>query len=333
MSERSRPSARATSGAQVIPLRPDDPFEPPPTRTRIKKLRLLALLTGIGVLALVSTAFGMMMAVASDLPGLEALAVPAKNSVLQDREGRPLGTLTGSQNRILLAESQIPRVMKQAIISVEDRRFYQNPGVDLRGTARALYQDILAQKAVQGGSTITQQFVKNATAAQDERTVLNKLREAALAFHVKRKWGPEKILRNYLNTIYFGNGAYGIEAAARTYFGYNHPGCEDSKKRPCASQLLPSEAAMLAGVVASPSGYDPLSNPRAAKERRDLVLQRMREQGYLDVVEYQDALRAPLPTKDVVAPPREQRHEHSGQACSRSGSVAMASISIIASGV
>ncbi|MDP9385652.1 MAG: transglycosylase domain-containing protein, partial [Actinomycetota bacterium] len=306
MSQPSRHSTRVPREADVIPLRPQEPAAPPPTRTRIKKLRLLALLTGLGVLAGVSTAFGMMMAVASDLPSLEALAVPTKNSIVEDRDGTRLGTLTGSQNRILLTEDKIPRLIKQAIISVEDRRFYQNQGVDFRGTARALYQDILAGKVVQGGSTIAQQFVKNATATQDERTLLNKVREAALAFHMTRKWGRERILRNYLNTIYFGNGAYGVEAAARTYFGVFHPGCGKTQQRPCARELLPHEAALLAAVVASPGGYDPLTNPRASLERRNLVIRRMREQGYLDVVAYQDALRAPLPAEGDITPPREE---------------------------
>ena len=142
--------------------------------------------------------------------------------------------------------------MKHAIIAVEDRRFYTNEGVDLRGIARALYQDVRSQAAVQGGSTITQQFVKNALAAQDERTLFVKLREAALAYHLTRKWSKERILRNYLNSIYFGNGAYGIESAARTYFGTDHQGCETNKARPCSAQLEPQEAAMLAGMVASP---------------------------------------------------------------------------------
>ena len=127
--------------------------------------------------------------------------------------------------------------MKQAIIAIEDRRFYTNAGIDLRGIGRALWQDVRDQQAVQGGSTITMQFVKNALAAQDDRTLFQKLREAALAYQITRKWSKERILRNYLNTIYFGNGAYGIEAAARTYFGANHPGCGEDGKPTCAQML------------------------------------------------------------------------------------------------
>src|ERR671932_2515243 len=142
-----------------------------------------------------------------------------------DDKWRDLGKLQGNERRIYLNEAQIAPVMKHAIIAIEDRRFYTNEGVDLRGIARALYQDLRHKEVVQGGSTITQQFVKNALAAQDQRTLFVKLREAALAYHLTRKWSKERILRNYLNTIYFGNGAYGIESAARTYFGTVHPGC------------------------------------------------------------------------------------------------------------
>ena len=153
--------------------------------------------------------------------------------------------------------------MQHAIIAIEDQRFYQNDGVDLRGIGRALWQDVTTGKAVQGGSTITQQFVKNATKAQNRRTVLEKLREAALAYHLTRKWSKKKILTEYLNSIYFGNGAYGIESAARTYFGRApaHLGCGKPERR-CASELKPHEAALLAGMVASPTRLRPRRAPR-----------------------------------------------------------------------
>ena len=186
--------------------------------------------------------------------------------MIVDRRGEPLGRLTGNQRRILLTENQIAPVMKHAIIAIEDKRFYTNDGVDLRGIGRALYQDVLAKQAVQGGSTIAQQFVKNALAAQDRRTLFVKLREAAMAYHLTRKWSKQKILRNYLNSIYFGNGAYGIESAARTYFGSQHTGCDTNRVRPCAAQLEPQEAALIAGVVASPSAYDPIAHPRRRQE-------------------------------------------------------------------
>jgi penicillin-binding protein 1A len=289
--------------APVIPL--DSPsllHEQPPPRVRIRKLRVLLVLIGLGFLAIISAIFGMTMAITSDLPKLEEPA--GRNSVLTDRNGKPLGLLTGNQKRIFLQSSEINPVMKQAIIAIEDRRFYTNAGIDLRGIGRAFYQDVLAKKAVQGGSTITMQFVKNALAAQDERTLFNKLREAALAYQITRKWSKERILRNYLNTIYFGNGAYGIEAAARTYFGDNHPGCGEEGNR-CAQMLTPAEAAMIAGLVASPSAYDPLAHREAAGRRRALVLQRMVEQGYITPEQQRQALETTLPTSKDIQPPVE----------------------------
>jgi penicillin-binding protein 1A len=277
--------------------------EPAPVRVRIRKLRVLGVLLGLGILAVVSTVFGMMMAITYDLPQLEEQS--GRNSVLTDRNGEPLGLLTGNQKRIFLKSEQIAPVMKQAIIAIEDRRFYTNAGIDIRGIGRALWSDIRAQQAVQGGSTITMQFVKNALAAQDERTLFNKLREAALAYQITRKWTKERILKNYLNTIYFGNGAYGIESAARTYFGSNHPGCGEDGNPMCAQVLAPEEAAMIAGMVASPSGYDPLRNKQAAAKRRALVLRRMVEQGYLTPAQEQEALSRSLPTRKDIRPPLE----------------------------
>ena len=119
------------------------------------------------------------------------------------------------------------------MVSIEDARFYEHSGVDFEGIGRALVKDILSQSAAQGGSTITEQFVKNALAAQGSRTLFQKFREAALAYRLERHWSKDKILTEYLNTIYFGEGAYGIEAAARTYFGDAHPGCGTTTE-PCA---------------------------------------------------------------------------------------------------
>jgi penicillin-binding protein 1A len=283
------------------------PVPPNGGRPRIKKLRLLGILLPIGALAIVSTVFGMMMAVASDLPSLTAAQQlrHARNSVLYDRNHRQLGILTSNENRILVPYEDIASSMRFAVIAIEDKRFFQNSGVDLRGIGRAFVQDLIAQRSAQGGSTITQQFVKNALKAQGNRTVFQKLREAALAYHLTRKWSKEDILTNYLNSIYFGNGAYGIESAARTYFGMdpNHHGCGLTSDRPCAKELQPWESALLAGIIASPSAFDPVAHPVAAKRRRDLVLQNMLAQGRLTRSEYDDALQQPL-WSGQLDPPR-----------------------------
>src|SRR3954464_11600426 len=265
-------------------------------RIRVRKLRVLIVLFGLGVLAIVSTLFGMLMAVASDLPTLEAPAF--RNSTIISHDGKTIGTLTGNERRIYLKSGEIGTIMKHAIIAIEDERFYTNNGVDLRGIARAAVQDVKTKQGAQGASTIPQQFVKIQLAAQDQRTVFQKLREAALAYHLSRKWSKERILRDYLNAIYFGNGAYGIESAARTYFRAKHDGqCgDDAKHQPmCASMLRPEEAAMLAGIVQSPSAWDPTQHPVAAKRRRDTVLQNMLAQGYITREQYQQAVATKVP--------------------------------------
>ena len=189
-----------------------------------------------------------MAAVSRDLPAIYNFAQfkASKNSEVFDSSGEPIGTLTSNQNKILLSSAQISPNVKNAVVAIEDARFYSHSGVDFEGIGRALIKDVLSQSAAQGGSTITEQFVKNALAAQDSRTLFQKFREAALAYRLERHWSKDKILTEYLNTIYFGEGAYGIEAAARTYFGAAHPDCGTSTE-PCASVLEPWEAATLAG--------------------------------------------------------------------------------------
>ncbi len=277
----------------------------------MRKLRFAVVLLGLGALAFVSWIFGIMMAVAQDLPSLENRDQyeRAENSIVYDVNGEKLATLTNNQGRILLESDEISPAMKEAVVAVEDSRFYDHRGVDFQGIGRALYQDILSGSAQQGASTITQQFVKNALAAQEQRTILQKFREAAIAYHLERQWSKEKILTEYLNEIYFGEGATGIEAAARTYFGSDpdHAGCgQGDDATPCASDLYPWEAALLAGMISSPSAYSPRTNPESALERRALVLQRMAEQGYLteqQASDYADPVLHPLPEgKDILTP-------------------------------
>ena len=302
---------------------------PPAPKPKLKKLRLAFILMGLCLLALVSTVFGMMMAVASDLPKLENKAEfkAAKNSIVyamptsKGADPPELAQLTGNNNRILVDGSEISPNIKHAVIAIEDRRFYEHEGVDYKGIGRALYQDVLARSATQGGSTITQQFVKNALAAQGDRSVFQKLRESALAYHLEREWSKEKVLTQYLNSVYFGNGAYGVEAAVRTYFGSDDPDglapatpelgvgvaeedADDDLDEHFAREASPAEAALLAGMIASPSAYDPLQNPTQARERRDEVLVRMRDQELITEAEYEDALRQTVPTDNEVDPPQ-----------------------------
>jgi penicillin-binding protein 1A len=268
----------------------------------------VAILFAVLLLGLISFVFGMFMAVASTLPSLEDRAEfqNARNSVLVDDLGRPIGVLS-RQNQILVTPQQIPLIAKEAVISIEDKRFETNSGIDIRGIARAFFQDILHKGAIQGASTIEQQFVKNALQAQSHRTLFEKLREAALAYQLAHKWSKEKIITEYLNTIYFGNGAYGIEAAARTYFGsdVNHLGCGLPGHKLCVEELQPWEAALLAGIIQSPTGYDPVTKPLAARARRNLVLEQMYRQGYLRRGDYEESLRQALPAPRDILPPHQ----------------------------
>jgi penicillin-binding protein 1A len=297
------------------------------SKPRLRKLRFLSILIGLGALAVVSTIFGMMMAVASDLPQLENRAQYKKeaNSYLYDDHWHLIGLFAPPDNVVIDEPSDIAAAMQHAIISVEDKRFESNPGVDLRGIARAVVSDVTGGNR-QGGSTIAEQFVKNALAEQSNRTVFEKLREAALAYHLAHRWTKQKILTEYLNSIYFGNGAYGIESAARVYFGKVHhfyadassasgtstaPGCGDGSASggapvpKCASLLTPWEAALLAGMVADPNAYDPLAHPHAAWARRRLVLHDMYEQHYISASEYARDINRPLPTHVDVQQPSE----------------------------
>jgi penicillin-binding protein 1A len=276
-----------------------------PKPGRIKKLRLLILIVGLGALGLVAFFFGMMMSITQDLPQLEAKKefAEAKNSLVVDDQGNRIGTLLSNDNRILIGSGDISPYMKEAAVAIEDRRFYEHNGVDLQGLFRAGIENLLPGGSTQGGSTITEQFVKNALEAQNSRTVFQKFREAALAYEIERHWDKDKILTEYLNTIYFGEGAYGIEAAARTYFGWNHPGCGQAGHEMCAKDLTPPEAAMLAGIISSPSAFSPRTNPQAAQDRRNLVLQKMLDEGDIDQMEYDQGIKTQLPAASELAKP------------------------------
>ena len=284
----------------------------PAVKPRVKRLRFLAILFSLLLLGLVSFVFGIFVSVASDLPSLTRFSQfkEAQSSTLTDDLGHPIGVLS-QQNRVIVTPSQIPLIVKQAVIAIEDKRFESNSGIDLRGIARAFVDDIRHQGNVQGASTIEQQFIKNALVAQSHRTIFEKLREAALAFQLSHKWSKEKIITAYLNTIYFGNGAYGIEAAARTYFGHeiNHEGCGEPGHKLCVEELQPWEAALLAGIIRSPTEYDPATNPVEAKRRRDLVLEQMLAQGYITRPVLEESLKQAIPSPAEIQAPKEQTVE------------------------
>jgi penicillin-binding protein 1A len=246
----------------------------------------------LGILGFASFAYGMVTAIAGQIPNCDPARVHREvdGHIYADDDHTILATLRGSQSRILVPASEIAPVMQQAIVAVEDKRFYQHHGVDLRGIARAIWADVTSQRVVEGGSTITQQFVKN-SCVTSKRTISRKLKEAALAWQLEQQWSKQRILTAYLNTIYFGNGAYGIQRAAQTYFNTT------------AKKLTLAQAALLAGLPADPSGYDPVTNPSAARARRLEVLQDMLSQHDVTPADEARAARTALPRPQDVRLP------------------------------
>jgi penicillin-binding protein 1A len=276
------------SGGQEAPAKP---------RRRIRKLRLLTLLLLLFLLSIAAFTFGMITAVAGELPALDPARLQKQEADGYIYAGTPskrvLAVLRGSESRIIVPSDRISNRMKLAIVAVEDKRFYEHGGVDVHAILRALWADVRNEKVVEGGSTITQQFIKN-TYLHNERSIGRKLKEAALAWQLSQRWSKDRILTAYLNTIYFGNGAYGVEQASRTYFHHS------------ADKLNWAEAAMLAGIPSDPTQFDPVANPKAAHDRRELVLRDLYEQGYITHHDFVRANRRPLPRPEDVRLPGKQ---------------------------
>ncbi len=205
---------------------------------------------------------------------------PNLTSQVYDCNGKLMAKLHAEENRtVILSSSDIPVLMKNAVVAIEDERFYQHYGIDLVGITRAMVKNIKAGRVVQGASTLTQQLVKNAFLTS-EKTYKRKAIEAMMAFQIERKYSKEEILTLYLNEIYFGHGAYGLDAAAEIYFA----------KKP--KDLTLAECAMLAGIPKSPEAYSPFKNPKNNRMRRDLVLAKMVELGFITPAQYEEAKKA-----------------------------------------
>jgi penicillin-binding protein 1A len=249
-------------------------------------LKLLALGVFLGLVVTAGASAGAMIALTRNMPSIEDFE-PRRNAVntkIYDRNGVKIAELHGAENRVVISGDKIADVMKEATIAFEDERFYDHHGIDVRGIARAMAVNVRAGGIVQGGSTITEQYVKRMYVGS-ERTYTRKLREAGLAWQLEDRWSKDKILTEYLNTVYYGDGAYGVEAAARTFF----------HKR--ASKLKLHEAALLAALPKFPSQYSPTNNPKEAKKRRNIVLGVMAQQGYITAEEAAAASKRKLGVK------------------------------------
>lgn len=214
------------------------------------------------------------------LPEPKALNA-SRPSIVYDINGREIATLRRYDTNIPVAQSDIPQVLKNAIVAQEDHNFYKHRGVDPRGMLRALLADLRNESVVQGGSTITQQYVKKAYVGE-ERTIVRKVREAIVAGQLDRQIDKDEILYRYLSTIYLGDGCYGVGAASDSYF------------RKPVSQLTISEAATLVAVIPAPSAWAPRANTASAENRRKIVLDSMFQQGYIDAHQHEEALAQQL---------------------------------------
>jgi 1A family penicillin-binding protein len=221
-------------------------------------------------------------------PATLAASPPLQTAFLYDRNGSLLGVIHAEENRVVVPIAKIPTYVQDAFIAVEDGRFYSHPGIDLMAIGRAVFANARGDR--EGASTITQQLVKNQTVG-GRRTLWRKFNEAITAIRLDRRYSKKQILEGYLNSIYLGNGAYGVEAASRTYFGH---GVEEDSL---------AEAALLAGITAAPQRFSPRTNPKGALERRNHALNRMYESGFITAEQHQEALQK----KIVVVKPRRAK--------------------------
>jgi penicillin-binding protein 1A len=216
-----------------------------------------------------------------DLDELKPLAQPERTQIY-DRNGRLIEVLHDEQDRIVVPLSQVPQAVRQAVIAAEDERFYQHHGVDDRGILRAAITNLLRGQTAQGGSTITQQLVRQAYPDLKDRSIARKVKEAALAAQLEGRLTKDQILQDYLNRVYFGSGYYGVEAASRGYF------------RKTVGDLDLAQAATLAGIIRSPETANPRSSAGRARELRDSVLDRMAALGMISSATAAKAKREPF---------------------------------------
>lgn len=249
----------------------------------LKRLLILALLLAVAAAGILG--LGLYYHLSRDLPDITALKDFRPSTVTQvfARDGRLIGEFF-AEKRLEVPYSRIPPQLIAAFLAAEDARFFEHPGVDFIGIVRAFIENLRAGEIVQGGSTITQQIVKTILLSS-EKSLARKIREAILAYRIENYLTKEQILHLYLNHIYLGNGAYGVEAAALEYFGKH------------VEDLSLAEAALLAGLPKAPSRYAPTNNPVRAKERQAYVLQRMVEEGFIKAEQAQAALNEPLKFK------------------------------------
>lgn len=257
----------------------EDDLQKAEKRSRFRVLIIIFFVLG----ALAGVGGGFLYWTLSDLPKINAIEeyVPVESSKVYSSDGQVIAEFY-VERRTFIPHYEIPPHVKKAIIAIEDVRFYNHPGVDLIGIARALSHDIRAGSIKQGGSTITQQLAKMLF-LKPEKSIKRKIREAALSIQIEKRYTKDEILGLYLNQAYFGSRSYGIEAASQTYFGKT------------VKDLTVAEAALLASLPKAPSQYSPFRNFEKAKERRAITLQQMLQHKFIKREQYEEALTEPIP--------------------------------------
>ena len=270
----------------------NDYKEKSPTKKTNKGFKVFSIFVIVIAIIFAGAGLGFLTASLNTKPGLIDDIRPPASSQIYDINGKLITNIHSEQNRIPVKLSKVPKNLQEAFIAVEDARFYQHSGIDPRGILRAVWSNITNRGVAEGGSTITQQLAKNAYLSQ-EQTLKRKIQEVFLALQIERNYTKNEILELYLNQIYFGQGAYGVEAASQVYFNKN------------VEDITLAEAAMLAGIPKSPNYYSPLNNLKASQDRKNVVLSQMEKYGYINASKATEAKNEKINISTKHAPTKE----------------------------
>lgn len=266
---------------------------PNPSNPKASTKKTIWMIVLLLVLIVAGGGCGFISATMSNLPDVSNVR-PSASSQIYDVHGNLITTVHSTENRLPVPINEVPKELQDAFVATEDSRFYSHHGIDPIGILRAIWVNVVHSGVSEGGSTITQQLARNAFLSQD-RTFKRKISEALLALKIEQHYTKDEILEMYMNQIYFGQGAYGVQSAAHVYFGKD------------ASQLTLAQAALIAGLPQSPNYYSPFNDLEASKKRQAVVLGQMVKYGYITQEQADEARQADL---GLVAK-QEQTHEKS----------------------
>ncbi|MEK7721192.1 MAG: transglycosylase domain-containing protein, partial [Elusimicrobiota bacterium] len=242
-------------------------------------------ITGVLLAAGILLSSVLMRKILSDIPSIDKLDeyTPSLATYVYDINNQVIAEFS-VEKRAILPLNKIPVDMQNAVIAMEDQNFFRHWGISPRGIVRALLRDILHRRSAQGGSTLTQQLSK-LIFLKPEKTITRKIKEMVLALQIERNFSKQEILALYLNQIYFGNGVYGVQSASKLYFGKD------------VSGMTLGECSLLTGLIPSPERFSPFNSPEKAKQRRRLVLQRMKDENFITAAEAEAAAAEPIPAE------------------------------------